>query len=186
VPRLAGETAIWRRLRDKLMRRFIIAGLVIGFVLNLTGWAGNVFLLGSMWEQAGAVAPPPMHSPFSPLVHAILQFVADFVLAFVLCAVYRLAIASWRGSQMILAFISGQSTLDGWPAWSPDGKRIIFSRRVKDTIQIFAMNRDASGVRQLTDAQGEFTNPRWSPDGTQILCSRRPGDITLVLFPAPQ
>jgi hypothetical protein len=107
VPRLAGETAIWRRLRDKLMRRFIIAGLVIGFVLNLTGWAGNVFLLGSMWEQAGTVAQPPMHSPFSPLVHVILQFVSDFVLAFVLCAVYWLAIPSWRGSQMILAFICG-------------------------------------------------------------------------------
>jgi hypothetical protein len=89
------------------MWRFIIAGLVIGFVLNLTGWAGNVFLLGSMWEQAGAVAPPPMHSPFSPLVHAILQFVSDFVFAFVLCAVYRLAIPSWRRSQMILAFICG-------------------------------------------------------------------------------
>jgi glucan phosphoethanolaminetransferase (alkaline phosphatase superfamily) len=89
------------------MRRFIIASFVIGFVLNLTGWAGNVFLLGSMWEQAVAVEPPPMHSPFSPLVHAMLQFVSDFVLAFVLCAVYRLAISSWRRSQMILAFICG-------------------------------------------------------------------------------
>ena len=89
------------------MRRFVIAGLVIGFVLNLTGSAGNVFLLGSMWEQAGAVAPPPMHSPFSPLVHAMLQFVSDFVFAFVLCAVYRLAVSSWRGSQMTLAFICG-------------------------------------------------------------------------------
>ena len=89
------------------MRRFIIAGLVIGFALNLTGWAGNVFLLGSMWEQAGRVAPPPMHSPFSPLAHTIVQFVSDFVFAFVLCAVYRLAISSWRESQMILAFICG-------------------------------------------------------------------------------
>jgi len=89
------------------MRRFIIACFVIGSVLNLTGWAGNVFLLGSMWEQAVAVAPPPMHSPFSPLVHAILQFVSDFVFAFVLCAVYRLGISSWRGSRMGLAFICG-------------------------------------------------------------------------------
>jgi len=89
------------------MRRIIIAALVIGFVLNLTGWAGNVFLLGSMWEQAVAVAPPPMPSPFSPLVHAILQFVSDFVFAFMLCAVYRLAISGWRGSQMMLAFICG-------------------------------------------------------------------------------
>ena len=89
------------------MRRFIIAGLVIGCVLNLTGWVGNVFLLGSMWQQAGAGAPPPMRSPFSPFVHAVLQFVSDFVLAFVMCAVYWLASPSWRRSRMALAFICG-------------------------------------------------------------------------------
>jgi hypothetical protein len=89
------------------MRRFIIAGLVIGFLLNLTGWVGNVFLLGSMWEQAVALAPPPMRSPFSPLVHAVLQFVSDFVFAFVLCAVYCLASPSWRRSRMALSFICG-------------------------------------------------------------------------------
>jgi len=73
------------------MRRFIVAVLVTGFLLNLTGWAGNVFLPGSMWAQAGTLAPPPMRSPFSPMVHVILQFASDFVLAFVLCIVYRLA-----------------------------------------------------------------------------------------------
>jgi len=87
------------------MSRFIIAVLVTGFLLNLTGWAGNVFLLGPMWEQAGTMAPPPMRSPFSPGVHAILQFVSDFVLALVLCAVYRLACPSWRGSKMNLALL---------------------------------------------------------------------------------
>jgi TolB protein len=81
--------------------------------------------------------------------------------------------------------LSGESTLDGWPAWSPDGKRIVFCRRVKETFQIFVMNRDGSGVRQLTDAQGEFTNPRWSPDGAHILCTRRLGDIILITFAAP-
>ena len=83
----------------------LIATAIIGFVLNLTGWAGNVFLLGSMWEQAGTVAPPPMHSPFSPTVHAVLQFVSDFVFAFVLCLVYRLAATGWRGSKLPLAFL---------------------------------------------------------------------------------
>jgi hypothetical protein len=46
-----------------------------------------------------------MRSPFSPTVHAVLQFVSDFVLAFVLCVVYRLAIPSWRGSTLQLAFL---------------------------------------------------------------------------------
>src|SRR5256885_11942636 len=89
------------------MWRFILAVLVTGFLLNLTGWAGNVFLLGSMWEQAEALAPPPLASPFSPGVHAILQFVSDFVFAFVLCAVYWLANASWHGSKTGLALLCG-------------------------------------------------------------------------------
>ena len=82
------------------MARFWLAVLVTGFILNLTGWAGNVFLLGDMWNAAPA---PPMPSPFPPLTHAILQFVSDFVFAFVLCAVYRLAAAGWRSSRLTLA-----------------------------------------------------------------------------------
>ena len=46
-----------------------------------------------------------MHTPFSPVVHVILQFVSDFVFALVLCAVYRLAISSWRGSKIGLALL---------------------------------------------------------------------------------
>jgi len=87
------------------MLRFLGAVVLTGFVLNLTGWAGNMFLLGSMWEQAGAVAPPPMPSPFSPITHAILQFVSDCVFAFVLCLVYRLANRGWGGSKLCLALI---------------------------------------------------------------------------------
>jgi TolB protein len=81
--------------------------------------------------------------------------------------------------------ISGENTLDGWPAWSNDGKHVVFSRRVNDRFQLFVMNRDGSGVKQLTDAVGEFVNPRWSPSGTKIMCARRLGDMNLVIFPAP-
>jgi len=82
--------------------------------------------------------------------------------------------------------ISGESTLDGWPAWSNDGKRVVFSRRVNDRFQLFVMNGDGSGVMQLTDAAGEFVNPRWSPDGTKIMCARRLGDMNVVIFAAPK
>jgi TolB protein len=82
--------------------------------------------------------------------------------------------------------ISGENTIDGWPAWSNDGKRVVFSRRVNDRFQLFVMNRDGSSVTQLTDAVGEFVNPRWSPDGTKIMCARRLGDMNVLIFPAPK
>jgi Tol biopolymer transport system component len=81
--------------------------------------------------------------------------------------------------------ISGENTLDGWPAWSNDGKRVVFSRRVNDRFQLFVMNRDGGDATQLTDAAGEFVNPRWSPDGTRIMCARRLGNMNVVVFPAP-
>ena len=87
------------------MGRVLIATAVTGFVLNLAGWVGNVFLLSSIWEQAHKIAPPPMPSPFPSAVHVVLQFLSDFVFAFVLCCVYRVAAAGWRGSTLALAFL---------------------------------------------------------------------------------
>ena len=81
--------------------------------------------------------------------------------------------------------LTNHPTFDGWPAWSNDGRCVVFSRRVNDRFQLFVMNRDGGGVMQLTAAAGEFVNPRWSPDGTRIMCARRLGNMNLVIFPAP-
>lgn len=89
------------------MARLAMAVFVTGVVLNLGGWIGNVLLLGPMWERAVAIAPPPLSSPFSPTVHAVLQFVSDFVFAFVLCLLYSLTRPGWRKSTFALAFICG-------------------------------------------------------------------------------
>lgn len=48
-----------------------------------------------------------MHSPFSPLVHAVLQFVSDLVYALVLCLVYRIASPGWLGLKLHLALLCG-------------------------------------------------------------------------------
>lgn len=38
--------------------KVITIGLLIGFLLNLTGWLGNNLILGSMWDDLGASLPP--------------------------------------------------------------------------------------------------------------------------------
>jgi Tol biopolymer transport system component len=67
------------------------------------------------------------------------------------------------------------------PAWSPDGKKIAFTRTVhSDSVstdsEIFLMNADGSGVQRLTHNDTSFvqptdSSPTWSPDGSRIAFS---------------
>ena len=85
----------------------------------------------------------------------------------------------------------GGSVWDTSPAFSPDGRRIAFMGRVHDQWEIFVMNADASGRRQLThgDSQSESplssVAPAWSPDGEQIaFLSNRDGPWRIYVMSA--
>jgi Tol biopolymer transport system component len=100
-----------------------------------------------------------------------------------------------------LSDLKGRSAL---PRWSPDGSKIVFTSEVLDaegstSLEIFVMNSDGGGVRQLTSpaqaavgGAGHSENermawnsvPTWSPDGSRILfASNRDGDgVTPILY----
>jgi TolB protein len=62
------------------------------------------------------------------------------------------------------------------PAWSPDGKRVVFScRRSGPDFEICVMNADGTGQVQLTDNDVPDLTPSWSPDGRKIVFHRRVG-----------
>jgi len=67
------------------------------------------------------------------------------------------------------------SIADNFPAWSPDGKQILFVRNHQtndsyDDQALFVINRDGTGLKQLT-SWGELKAglEHWSPDGKRIL-----------------
>ena len=68
---------------------------------------------------------------------------------------------------------------DRGPAWSPDGKRIVFtSRREKNqdghfNLEIYVMDDDGRNQQNLTNNPNEDRYPSWSPDGKRIVFSSR-------------
>ena len=60
---------------------------------------------------------------------------------------------------------------DFGPSWRPDGRKVAFMSN-RETVtnpqgdfEIFVMNADGSGVRQLTANRFDDEFPSWSPDG---------------------
>jgi Tol biopolymer transport system component len=63
--------------------------------------------------------------------------------------------------------------LDNFPAFSPSGDAITFTRRSAktDDYDIFTMRPDGTHIKQLTTAPGNDSHSSWSPDGKTILWS---------------
>ncbi len=69
---------------------------------------------------------------------------------------------------------------DRHPRWSPDGKRIAFTRIMDKKLsqtsgELFIMNTDGTNVQRLTDDNASDNYPSWSPDGKKIAFRKRLG-----------
>ena len=78
-------------------------------------------------------------------------------------------------------------TEDSFPAWSPDGKRIVFQRQPPTgAYSIWTVNESGSGLRRLSLACPPAGSPpkctddswpAWSPDGKHIALARISGEL---------
>ena len=57
--------------------------------------------------------------------------------------------------------------------YSPNGKRLVFTRSNETTYAIYTVKLDGSGLQQITPAgmNFDFCNGSWSPQGNEILFS---------------
>ena len=82
---------------------------------------------------------------------------------------------------------AGSTANDGWPAFSPDGRKIVFRSGRDGNHEIYLMDADGGHPRRLTDHDGTDTMPSFSPTGAEIaFVSTRDGDYevyTLKLGP---
>jgi Tol biopolymer transport system component len=68
---------------------------------------------------------------------------------------------------------------DREPAWSPDGRKVVFTSNRDGNPEIYAMNADGSSVVRLTNNSARDEQPAWSPDGTRIaFASTRGADLS--------
>ncbi len=61
-------------------RRIGLVGLLIGFLLNLTGWLGNNFVLRDMWREVGANFSESVWR--NSIWRDVFSFVPDFLYGF--------------------------------------------------------------------------------------------------------
>ena len=89
----------------------------------------------------------------------------------------------WIGKRQVT---SGDAD-DSWPDWSPDRRRIVFSRTPTrgQGSEIWVVRRDGGGLRRLTTGSVDV-QPAWSPDGQRIAFARSPlsgGSFDIALVP---
>jgi Tol biopolymer transport system component/serine/threonine protein kinase len=95
----------------------------------------------------------------------------------------------WKGSAVALHPTLSQVTfaegVEEYPAWSPDGKALLYTGEVGKIRKIFRKDLPSGQDSQLTHGDSDELQPAWSPDGKQVAFVRahqpdvklQPGDV---------
>ena len=142
--------------------------------------------------ESEAVAPPV------PVVARVAARIRRWRLALILVAMACLAAAIFfafflfgnrKPPLPVVARLYALTSLPGskrLPAWSPDGKNVVFCwERVPGNFDLYVISGEGGLPRQLTSDAAQDWAPAWSPNGQVIAFVRNPfGSSQVILIPA--
>jgi hypothetical protein len=98
--------------------KILIIGLLIGFLLNLTGWLGNNFLLRDMWKEIGPTVSSVAWR--DSVWRDVFSFVPDFGYGIAICWLYvklrpsyQTALSASLRAGLFVAIVGGITTYFG-------------------------------------------------------------------------
>jgi len=120
----------------------------LGFML------GVALLAGGMTGTAAAVSPTATLGPGDEIVYVSSNPSAE--------GIYRV---TKDGTTQL----TSGGTSDGYPRWSPDGRKIVFYSSRDGNNEIYVMDFDGSDQTNLTGNTASETIASWNPDMTKIV-----------------
>jgi serine/threonine protein kinase len=102
--------------------------------------------------------------------------------AFALIALAIVFTVRWKsfsssGLHTTLAQLTFAEGIEEYPAWSPDGKTLLYTGEVGKVRKIFRKDLSSGQDAQLTHGDSDDLQPAWSPDGKRVafVRARQPG-----------
>lgn len=92
-----------------------------------------------------------------------------------------IAIYDIYGGKKFTLFSKG--TLNSAPSWSPDGSKVSFTSNVNGNAELYVINADGTGLKQITFNRAIDTSPSWNPQTGQIaFTSDRSGNPMIYIM----
>ena len=136
-------------------------GITINDVFTMKSDGTDVRKLTDSTGESG----DPAYSPDGKLI----AFEMDRADAGIKQGIFVMNAADGSGLRRITS-VPGSARDDHSPRFAPDGKRVVFLREIDDdTSNLFVVDLDGSGLRQITPGDLHPGDAAWSPDGTQIV-----------------
>ena len=109
---------------------------------------------------------------------AVLAVVAIVVAAVLWRSVPRAAGNEAAGSvqERRVSQLTFGAGLEEWPAWSPDGAKLVYSAEKDGFKKLFERDLASGEIRQITEGPADDVQPAWSPMGARVAFVRSSRD----------